>query len=75
MKYLVKISAALLLVASVSFAQNKVCQEKEADAKKLFEKCKALGKGHPEYESCKNSFNVLSSKFLQHAKTVCQKLI
>ncbi len=68
MKYLVKISAALLLVASVSFAQNKVCQEKEADAKKLFEKCKALGKGHPEYESCKNSFNVLK----QQVSTACQ---
>ncbi len=68
MNHLLKTLTVILMLAGASFSADNVCKDKEAEAKQLFDKCKALSKGTPEYEQCKGSYNLLK----QQVKTACE---
>ena len=67
MKRLFKITAILVSFVSLSFAADKVCEQKTADANKLYDKCASMSKGSSEREQCKSSYQLLT----QQVKTAC----
>ena len=57
MEKLSLIMAVLLIGASFAIADS--CREKIDEAKKMYTKCKSIGKGNPGYAQCSDSYKIL----------------
>ena len=68
MKKLLLVSAVVCSLIGTSFAADP-CKEKTAEAKKLMEKCKSIGKGKPGYESCASSYKVAKNQAAQACRS------
>ena len=69
MKNLLLVSAIVCSMVGTSFAASDPCKEKTEEAKKLFAKCKAIGKGNSGYEQCASSYKVLKSQTEQACRS------
>lgn len=69
MKNLLLVSAVVCSMIGTSFASSDPCKDKTAEAKKLFAKCKSIGKGNSGYEECAGSYKVLRNQAEQACRS------